>query len=580
MATIVTMLAEKARRHPGRHFVRFRGADLTYAAFEERTRSLASGLRRHRVAGLAGRGEGGRAARAPRNRAEELGVDSTEATASATGPHILPTLLPNCADAVAFWFAANRAGAVWAPLNTEFRGVGLAHAINLTGSRDLVVDHSLVGAVREIGDSLEHVERLIVRSGPTGGTGAAAGGAAVSTTGTLSGRGRAFATLPLEALEVVDDGIPPAPGISGGAPSLLICTSGTTGVSKACELSHRYVLGQADLLSRSAGMHEDDVLFCPYPIFHWDAAIGTVATALWLGATAVVTERFSVSRFWTDVRRYGVTIFDFMGATLTFIYKQPRRPDDADNPARLGWGVPMPAFKDDFEERFGLTLVEGYGSTEGGIMVWQEPGKPFPPGSCGRAVPEFRLRIVDDADRALPPGEIGEIVARPTRDEDRHLMLTGYYRMPELNREVFRGGWLHTGDLGRLDEKGNLYFEGRLKDAIRRRGENVSAYEVEQVIEAHPAVLEAAAYGVPSEHTEEDVAVSVVLRPGRKLSEERLLEYCRGRMARYMVPRCVRFLEALPKTPTEKVEKTTLRQQHLRAFGNAASTTGIQQKKE
>lgn len=540
VATIVTTLAERARQHPDKHFVRFREADLTYAAFEARTRSLAAGLRRHRVAGLGG---------------------GSASTVPETQPHILPTLFPNCADAAVFWFAANRAGAVWAPLNTEFRGPGLAHAINLTGSRDLVVDHTLVAAVVEIGDSLEHVERLIVRERPGGEGGLA------SAPQDLAGA-RSFEVLPMEALEIEDDGMAAAPQPSESAPSLLIYTSGTTGASKACELSHRYVLGHAHLLSRSAGMHGDDVIFCPYPIFHWDATIGTIAPALRLGATAVVTERFSVSRFWADVRRYGVTIFDFMGATLTFIHKQERRPDDADNPARLGWGVPMPAFKDDFEEGFGLSLVEGYGSTEGGIMVWQEPGAHYPAGSCGRALPEFRIRIVDDDDRPLPPGEIGEIVARPTRDADRHLMLTGYYRMPDLNREVFRGGWFHTGDLGRLDEHGNLYFEGRKKDAIRRRGENISAYEIEQVIEAHPAVLEAAAYGVPSEYTEEDVAVSVALRPGRELTAGELLDYCRGRMARYMVPVSVRFLDALPKTPTEKVEKTVLRKWHQRTLAN------------
>lgn len=527
-ATIVTTLAERARQHPDRHFVRFRDADLTYAAFEARTRSLAAGLRRHRVAGL--------------------GVpDGPGATTPAAGPRIVPTLLPNCADAAVFWFAANRTGAVWAPLNTEFRGPGLAHAINLTGSRDLVVDHPLVDAVQEVAGDLEYVERLIVR-----------GGAAPA-----SGR---FATLPLDALDVGDDGVAPAPPPSGTAPSLLIYTSGTTGMSKACELSHRYVLGHARIMARSAGVHGDDVLFCPYPVFHWDATIGTIAPALWAGATAVVTERFSVSRFWADVRHYGVTIFDFMGATLTFIQKQEPRPDDADNPARLAWGVPMPAFKHDFEERFGLTLIEGYGSTEGGVMVWQNPDESYPTGSCGRVVPEFRLRIVDNDDRPLPPGGIGEIVVRPARDDDRHLLLTGYYRMPDLNREVFRGGWFHTGDLGRLDEDGNLYFEGRRKDAIRRRGENISAYEIEQVIEAHPAVLEAAAYGVPSEYTEEDVAVSVALRPGHDLSADELLDYCRGRMARYMVPLFVRFLDVLPKTPTEKVEKTTLRKWHMRAL--------------
>jgi len=197
VATIITTLAERARQHPDRCFVRFREADLTYAAFEARTRSLAAGLRRHQVVGS---------------------IPGTE-------PRILPTLLPNCADAAVFWFAANRAGAVWAPLNTEFRGLGLAHAINLTGSRDLVVDHSLVDAVLEIGDRLEHVERLIVRGGPG------------SAGGTRSSDGRSFATLPLNALNIDDDGVPPAPEPSDGAPSLLIYTSGTTGMSKACELS-------------------------------------------------------------------------------------------------------------------------------------------------------------------------------------------------------------------------------------------------------------------------------------------------------------------------------------------------------
>ena len=338
-------------------------------------------------------------------------------------------------------------------------------------------------------------------------------------------------------------------------------------MSKACELSHRYVVGQARLLVRSMAMRPDDVLYCPYPIFHWDATIGTIATAAVLGATAVIAERFSVSRFWDDVRRYGATVFDFMGATLTFLHKQPRRPDDADNPARLGWGVPMPAFRNDFEQRFGLTLLEGYGSTELGVPVAESLTERGPRGACGRCVPEYRLRIVDDAGRPLPCGEVGEIAAKPADPADRFLMMTGYHGMPERNTQAFRDGWFHTGDLGRLDRDGNLYFEGRRKDAIRRRGENISAFEIEQVIEMHPAVLEAAAYGVPSEYTEETVAASVALRDGCSMTEADLVDHCRGRMARYMIPEHIRFLDALPKTPTGKIEKAKLRRRHVGELG-------------
>ncbi|NNF28447.1 MAG: AMP-binding protein, partial [Gemmatimonadetes bacterium] len=339
-------------------------------------------------------------------------------------------------------------------------------------------------------------------------------------------------------------------------------TSGTTGPSKACRLSTRYVEGQGALMARCLGIEASDVLFCPYPLFHWDATIGTIVPALLQGATAVIAPRFSASGFWRDVRRFGVTVFDFMGATLGFLYKQGPRDDDGDTTARLGWGVPMPTFKADFERRFDVTLVEGYGSTEGGVMVFQEPGKDYPAGSCGEALPEFLVRVVDHEAQPLPPGRVGEIVVRPADPSNRLLMMSGYFRMPDATAEAFRDGWFHTGDLGRLDTHGHLFFEGRKKDAIRRRGENISAFEVEQAVEEHPAVFEAAAYGVPSEHTEEEVALAVALKLGAELSEDALLAHCRERMAPHMVPLYVRFVDRLPKTPTEKVAKTELKAWH------------------
>jgi crotonobetaine/carnitine-CoA ligase len=251
-----------------------------------------------------------------------------------------------------------------------------------------------------------------------------------------------------------------------------------------------------------------------------------------------------------------------MGATLGFIYKQPPRPDDADNPARLGWGVPMPAFREDFETRFGVRLMEGYGATECGCPVWQFPGERYPAGSCGRSHPEYELFVVNEGDEVLPAGETGEIVVRPRHPD---MVMKGYFRDPAANARIFRiAGAVCMGDRGRLDEQGNLFFEGRRSDAIRRRGENISAAEIEDVIDRHPAVLEVAALGVPSEHGEDDVAVAIVLKTGDDLDQAGLLKWCEGRLARHMLPEVVRFIEALPKTPTRKILRDKIREDYFR----------------
>lgn len=452
---------------------------------------------------------------------------------------IVPACFPNSEAAVATWFAVTHLGAVWASMNVEFRGAQLADALNLMRSDTLIVDASFLGPVLEVLPSLRHVRRLLVHG--TGDLPAVNG----------------VEVLSLETLSA--DATPPRAEVRRGDVTMIVFTSGSTGVSKAVQLSHGYLIGQAVGVAAIFGGYEDDVYYCPYPIYHWDATVGTVVIAIVTRGTAALAPRFSVSRFWEDIHAFGATVFDFMGATLTFIHSQPDRLDDADNPVRLAWGVPMPPFKADFERRFGLTLLEGYGSTEGGISVFQQLGKAYPPGSCGEVAPGFRLRILDDDDHEVPAGQVGEIVTRP---DDRNQMMTGYLRMPEVNAELLRGGWYHSGDLGRVDEAGNLYFVGREKDVIRRRGENISALEIENVVEAHPAVLEAAAYGIDSAFTEEEVAVAVVLHVGAALTAAELRDYCAGRMARYMLPEHVRFLSSLPRTATGKVAKAELKKVH------------------
>ena len=455
-------------------------------------------------------------------------------TAGVRPGDIVPTFLPNGIAAAATWFALMRLGAVWAPINTEFRGTQLAAALNATGARLILVDPRYVDLITGVLPELPAVRDVIVSGAATHDVGA----------------------VRFQTLEDIPPTSSPRADVERTAIAMIQFTSGSTGVSKPVQLSHGYLVGQARLTSRYFDLQESDVVYCPFPLYHWDATIGTVMGSLVTGATAALGERFSVSRFWDDIRAFDATMFDFMGSTLTFLHQRAPDPRDREHRVRLAWGLPMPEFRADFEARFGFPLYEGYGSTEGGVCVFQNPGEAYPKGSCGQVAPEFELQLLDDERKPVPTGEVGEIVTRP---HDPTLMFSGYLGMPEVNAELIRDGWYHTGDLGKLDAAGNLYFAGRKKDIIRRRGENMSALEIERGIETHPAVFEAAAFGVPSPATEEDVAVAVVLRPGAALTDDDLRAYCEGRMARYMVPEHVLFMDALPKTPTEKIDKPALK---------------------
>jgi crotonobetaine/carnitine-CoA ligase len=252
-----------------------------------------------------------------------------------------------------------------------------------------------------------------------------------------------------------------------------------------------------------------------------------------------------------------------MGATLTMLHKRERSADDADHAVRLAWGVPVPEFAPEFEQRFGLRLVEAYGSTDAGVPIYEPLDQPRRPGSCGRAIGAYDVRLFDDHDLEVTPGHIGEIVVRP---REPSLISDGYYGMPEATIASRRNLWFHTGDLARCDEDGYFYYVGRKSDSIRRRGENISAFEVEEVVKLHPEVLDAAAYGVPSELSEEDVMVAIVPRSGAtEIDLAELVEFCRLRMAGYMVPRYIDVVDELPRTPTEKIEKRRLQERGVTA---------------
>ncbi|MDD2925963.1 AMP-binding protein [Rhodoferax sp.] len=450
-------------------------------------------------------------------------------------------MLPNCIEFAVVWFALAKLGAVTAPVNTSFRGTVLTHAINLVDSQLMVVHATLLEPLQEVRGHLTSVEQMVVVGGDPLEQG-----------------------LSYDALLAVapDPATLPQPEVGFAELCLLLYTSGTTGRSKAAMISHRFVLAQAHITIQGLGLRPDDVLYCPYPMFHLDAAVMTIAPALLLRGVAAIGEKFSVSRYWQEMRTFKATVFDFMGATITMLWKQPPSADDRNHCARLGWGVPLPAWTPEFEARFGCRLVELYGLTEAGAMIFTPQNEPRRLGACGKPIGPFEVSLLDEDGFEVPVGQPGELVIRPQAPS---LIMQGYYGMPQATLEAFRNLWFHTGDVLRRDADGFLYFVGRRKDMVRRRGENISAAEVEMVIETHPQVLACAVIGVPSDMTEEEVMACVVLRPGATLDAPGLADYCATNMARFMVPRYVRLLEQLPKTPTDKVEKFRLQQDGVTA---------------
>lgn len=499
MPSLSACLADTVARSPDRVFVRTSEGRLTYREADEQAARLAAGFR-------------------------GLGVRRGSTVA---------LLMDNSLEQVLVWFALNRLGAVHVPLNTALVGGPLEHALRVCQATLVVVDERRLPLVAPFRDRLPPLRRIVVN-------GKTAQGENLPRLTDLIG---CFQTAPVADVTDLE-------------PATMLFTSGTTGPSKACVLSHRYLVRQGQLHAKHLGLRVDDVLYCPFPLFHVDAATLTVSAALSLGATAALGARFSVSRFWDELRAFDGTVFNFMGATLSLLWKQDPHPRDRDHRVRLAWGVPMPEWQHGFEDRFGFPLRQVYGSTDAGIPVYDPLDGPQKPGAAGQVIEEYDVQVRDLSGRPLSRGSVGEVVVR---GREPGLVMNGYHGMPEASAEVLVDGWVRTGDAGSLDAAGYLTFHGRLSDSIRRRGENISAFEVEQLVAAHPKVLEAAAVGVPSELTEEEVKVVVVIKNGQTCSPEELHRHCTEVAPRHMVPRYIEIVPRLPKTPTEKVEKFRLK---------------------
>jgi carnitine-CoA ligase len=430
--------------------------------------------------------------------------------------------------ALAVWFGLARAGLVEVPLNPVSGPTLLRFLLEHSGARVVVCDGEFEPAVRACAPG---TVRLVVHEPRDSGD-------------------RTDLAAVLEAAPV------PLPGVDPAAPAVVLYTSGTTGPPKGAVLSHRANVNLARHTVGLMGYTAADRLYSVFPLFHSNARYCSVMTAAEAGADLVIDRTFSASRFWDTCRAHGITAFNYQGAMMSILHKQPPRPDDADNPVRVAFGAPCPpeVFAD-FERRFGVQLTEIYGSTEVSVVT-DMPPTARRIGTAGRESVNYTVAVVDERDEPVPVGTPGEIVARP---KAAGWMFDGYAGDPEATVASWRNLWFHTGDRGYLDADGYLHFLDRMKDTIRRRGENVSAWEVERVVAGHPAVASAAAYGVPSALSEEEVAVAVVPAPGATVDPAALVEHCRAGLTVFAVPRYVRVLDALPLTPSQRVEKYKLR---------------------
>ncbi len=500
------LIDDRARRNGDKTFLRFKGQVFTYEQISRLSNRCA-------------------------NSYGKLGITKNDKVS---------LMLPNCPEFLHLWFGAAKIGAVEVPVNTSYKGEFLRHIVDQSDSKVLVIAREFLDRVLLIQEDLKKLQKIVVLGG-------------------LPKEEAAGLKIPAMTYEEFFDS-PENPAdieVYPWDPISIIYTSGTTGLSKGALGSHHFWIVCAEKMLEYRDGRKSDVFLTFLPLYHFNAQVLTTLITLIVEAEMVLLDRFSASRFWDEVRQYGATQFNYLGAVMPILAKQPEQPNDLDNPARiaLGAGCP-PAVMEEVERRFGIKCLEGFGMTEIGIPIHVKVDDRRK-GSCGKPMDIYEVKLFDDHDQEVSAGEIGEIVFRPRIP---FVMMSEYYNMPEKTLESFRNLWFHTGDLGRRDEDGYFYFIDRKKDALRRRGENISSFEVERAINTHPKVLESAAVAVQSELAEDEVKICVVLKPGETLLPEALIRYANDRMPHFAVPRYVEFMESLPKTPTERVQKHVLKQ--------------------
>jgi len=466
---------------------------------------------------------------------------------------IVSAWAPNSAALTRVWFGANYAGAALAPINTSFRGRLMEHAIATCGSQLMIVHPEL--APRLSGLSLGALQQVVLTGVPAGPL------------------DLPVKVLPFDVLDG-DASVAVIADLELWDTPVIIFTSGTTGPSKAVVTS--YLQEWTTAMATYGYMTADDRILVNLPMFHVGGISGMTA-ALARGASVALFEAFDTRRFWSLIRETGsTTCSGLIGALTTFLLKEPPRPDDRDNPFRICTLSPLSEETVALAERFGFDYMSGFNMTELSAPLVTAINEPTMR-SCGYPRTGIECRVVDDHDQESPNGENGELIVRC---DQPWTVFKEYLGNPKATAEAWRNGWFHTGDMVRRDDAGRFYFVDRKKDAIRRRGENISSLEIEIEVAAFADVREVAAYGVDLPGGEQEVMVCVSPQPGVEVDPKALIEFLIPRMAHFMVPRYVRVEAELPKTPTNKIQKVDLRSQGVTNLTWDREAAGIRLRRE
>jgi crotonobetaine/carnitine-CoA ligase len=518
MWTLPQILEHQARTAAERQFLQWtdRNPPLSYAETNRRANQLAHGL-------------------------AALGVRK--------GDRVV-IFMQNHLDFVLAWFGISKLGAVEAPINTAYRGSFLEHQVKICGAETAIVAEELLDRVQASIDKMPGLKRVIVWS---------PGGRAASLPQVGNCKVTHFADL--FAANDANPGVAVAPNDLAS----ILYTSGTTGLSKGVLMPHAQTYFFAEEFSQMMKLTVEDTYHTAFPFFHANAQFLSIYPTMICGGRVVMYERFSATEWIHQINDSGATAVNSIGVTLPFVFAQPPSPRDRTHKLKKIYSVPTPFDTlDALRERFGpLEFMEAYGQTEicHPFQTPMELNAKRPKGAAGLLVDQwYDVRVVDmETDQEVPEGQIGELVVR---HKEPWTLNAGYSNMPEKTLEAYRNLWFHTGDGVKRDKDGWFYFVDRIKDALRRRGENISSFEVEEPIREHPAVADIAVVAAPSgvEGGEDELKACVVLKPGARFSPEELIAWCDQRMPYFCVPRYVEYLDELPKTPTAKIQKVKLRE--------------------